>query len=243
MLKLIVAFFVILAILGKLEDWGILGWVKRELNGENKKERERQAHITELERKKDSIEVAKGQSFENRIRDMILEIFPGSKVRQNIIIKNGQFSKEIDLVAMTPKAFIVIEAKNYNHCTITGHVKEKNWMCQYNDHEAYSLYNPIFQASSGVWNIKKHVPNISLTKAVVFADTCHLSNEILAHRDVYTLSSFRHALIELSNNKDIYKDTFIEEMDDRLGHIASVSREQHIRNVEKIREMNENACN
>lgn len=202
---------------------------KKDSYGQTKEE-----FIQELKAKK---AVTKGEAFEHQLRDMILFYLPGSKVRQNLIIKNGNFSKEIDLVALTPKGFFIVEAKDYNGCTINGNLKEKDWNCRYMNKEEYSLYNPLFQASSGVWNIKKHIPNIHFDKAVVFADNCKLSKEILSSRDVYTFSSFRETLMDLQELDDIYKDTFIEEIDNRLGHIESVSKEKHIQNVERIRNM------
>ena len=132
----------------------------------------------------------KGESFENELRDLILYYFPGSKVKQNIIVRNGKFSKEIDLIALTTKGFFLIEAKNYQHCEIVGDVKEKDWMVKYNENRKYHLYNPIFQLNSGVWNIKKHLPSIYLDKAVVFSDDCKLTKDILSHDNIYTLSSF-----------------------------------------------------
>lgn len=215
----------------------IVSFVKELIKSFSPKEKEKEKEKQDFIIKRDLAAESKGASFENKIRDLILYYFPGSKVRQNLIIKNGKFSKEIDLIAMTTKGFIVIEAKNYSHCTISGNIKEKNWVCKYNDKEEYSLYNPIFQASSGVWNIKKHIPDVHFDKAVVFADTCKLSKEILNDPNVYTFSSFKNSLLDLMEYDDIYQESFIEELDNKLGSLASVSREEHIKNVELIREM------
>ena len=113
-----------------------------------KKEKELIEHRKKLLQEKEKAAVNKGVYFENQIRDLILTYFPGSKVRQNIIVKNGKFSKEIDLIALTPKGFFLVEAKNYNGCSISGKANEKNWTCSYNNKNQYNIYNPIFQANS-----------------------------------------------------------------------------------------------
>lgn len=205
----------------------------------SKKEKARAEHIKKLQVRDQTEAELKGSAFESKIRDQILELFPGAKVRQNIIIKNGKFSKEIDLIALTPMGFIVIEAKNYNNCEIIGNVKEKDWNVIYNEHKKFHLYNPIFQVNSGVWNIKKHIPNIYLEKAVVFSDNCKLTDSILKEDCVFTYTSFVNRLMELSElETDSYNETFIEQIDSKLKQIDTVSRNEHIENVKKIRKAN-----
>ena len=201
----------------------------------SKKEKALAEHRRKLMMEKDKEATDKGAYFENKIRDMILYYFPGSKVQQNIIVRNGKFSKEIDLIALTPKGFFLVEAKNYNGCTISGKVNEKNWTCFYNEDNQYSLYNPIFQANSGIWNIKKHIENIHLDRAVVFSNNCKLSKDILNKAGVYTLSSFEEALEELQEKEDIYNDAAIEQIDEIISSLDQVSRSEHIKNVEKIK--------
>ena len=210
-----------------------------EILPKSKKEKAREAHIQQLENIKKSEAELKGASFENQIRDLILYYFPGATVKQNIIVRNGKYSKEIDLIALTPKGFILVEAKNYNHCRIVGEVKEKNWKVVYNEQKQFHLYNPLFQLNSGVWNIKKHLPNIYLDRAVVFSDDCELSKDILNDDNIHTLSSFKYRLMMLSENEDSkYSETYIEQISSKLDQIDTVSREEHIKNVEEIREAN-----
>lgn len=200
-----------------------------------KKQKALVAHRKKLIQEHDKMAIEKGAYFEDKIRDLILYYLPGSKVKQNIIIRNGNFSKEIDLVALTPKGFFLVEAKNYNGCTIKGNPKEKKWRCSYDEKNCYDMYNPIFQATSGIWNIKKHIHNIFLDKFVVFSDNCSLSKEILRDENVYTFSSFREALEKLQFDKeDIFNETAIEQLNEALDKLDTVSREEHIKNVEQI---------
>lgn len=222
----------------------ILSCVKTlfDLLPKSKKEKAKEAHINKIELRQETEAELKGASFESKLRDQILYYFPGSKVRQNIIIRNGKFSKEIDLIALTPMGFILIEAKNYNHCELVGEVKEKDWKVIYNENKQFHLYNPIYQINSGVWNVKKHLPNIYLDKAVVFSDNCKLPQNVLNEDCVFTYSSFVKRLMELSElleeTSPKYTDTFIEQLDSKLEQIDTVSREEHIKNVEEIRKAN-----
>lgn len=205
----------------------------------SKKEKRKEEHIEKIQQRQRTEAEVKGESFEAQVRDLILFYLPGSKVKQNIIIRNGKFSKEIDLIALTPMGFIVVEAKNYNHCSIQGNVKEKDWECVYNKNKRFHLYNPIFQVVSGVWNIKKHFKSLNLEKAVVFSDNCKLTDEMLREDCVYTFSSFRNRLMTLSeldaSKYAIYSDEYIEQISSKLDQIDTVSREEHIKNVNKIK--------
>ena len=230
-----ICFIIVMAVLGLESLWKWISWKSYSSHKLSKKEE----HIKSLQRQYKSEAEIKGASFESQVRDLILYYCPGSKVKQNLIVRNGNFSKEIDLVALTPKGFILIEAKNYNHCKIVGNVREKDWMVEYNSSKKFHMYKPIFQLDSGVWNVKKKIPQIWLDKCVIFSDNCTLEDQIKKDRSVYTLSSFEHYLINLAKDgKDVYSDTFIEEISAKLDDIDTVSREEHIKNVEKIRNAN-----
>lgn len=217
-------------------------WIIKSIASLFHKETEKEKHIKKIQERQRTEAELKGASFENQLRDMILYYFPGSKVRQNVIIRNGKVSKEIDLIAMTPKGFIVVEAKNFSYCKIEGDVHEKDWICTYNEKKQFHMYNPIYQVNSAIWNIKKHIHSVYFDKVVVFSDNCEVAKNILSEDCVFTKSEFEYYLQNLSEVENSpYSETFIEQIDSKLEQLDTVSREEHIRNVEKIRKINAEA--
>lgn len=177
----------------------------------------------------------KGKSFEARIKKIMLNNFPDAKIINNIIIKNGKYSKEFDVIALTKKGFFVIEAKNYNYCDIIGDVDGRYWTCIYENGKQYPMYNPILQAEAGARSLNKHISNIHFEDMVVFSDICRISEKLINHKKVYKVSSFERALENIKNRADIYDQRYIDDVCKKIDKLEKVSKAEHLKNIEEIK--------
>ena len=197
--------------------------------------------------------VKKGGSFEALIADRVREILPDAVVIRNcILVKKNQYrkdirldgviaSKEIDIIVLSQKGFLCIEAKNWQGAFLTGNLEDVNWLASYSKNKRFNVYSPFKQATNGVITLKKYLPDHSFKRMVVVPDSCKIGSS-LQNEQILHLHELEYELLKMVNSPDVIGERSISlvqqllvDENQRARNLHKLAGDSHIEFVEKLK--------
>lgn len=135
----------------------------------------------------------------------------GYKVFNDVIIRNGNWTSQIDHLIISHYGLFVIETKNYNGW-IYGGADQEQWTQNIWGHKA-SLSNPIRQNRGHIMALKKILPEYSVNQyksIIVFSSKAKLKthlpkelNVIYTWQLLFRIRSFKEYILTDENIKEI----------------------------------------
>lgn len=198
----------------------------------------------------------KGYSFEQIISQLVNEKLKGAIVINNCILnkkgKGGKdiyfdgtvASKELDVIILSKKGLLVIEAKNYNQAFVSGNLSDKSWLASYSKNKCYYIYSPFKQVTEGVTTLKRYLPDYNFQRYVVFPDSTKVSKNLKTTGQVLSLTEFGWLLDSLNGYPDtieknsikLIKELLIEENERARAMFNGNGEAAHLDYVKKCQE-------
>lgn len=196
--------------------------------------------------KRESIEVMKGEEFEELVANTISSIFPEGKILRNIIIPNGRNggTTEIDILLLTVKGFFCIECKNYNGFISKKKGKDNNgkmWQISYGKNYKKEFYSPVEQNARHVQCLKAKnmFPKQYFQSLVLFSDSTKLSDQIASIANVMYLKeavSFLNEAKKAPHSEEDETEAIVNSIYSYLKTYEKADRTAHIEYVNKVKE-------
>lgn len=195
----------------------------------------------------------KGYAFEQIITNLVSEKLKGAIVINNCILnkrsKNGKdlyfngtiASKEFDIIILSKKGLLVVEAKNFSQAFVSGGLSEKTWLASYSKKSIHQIYSPLKQVTEGVTTLKRYLPDYNFQRYVVFPDSTKIGDNLKKTGQVMSLTEFGWLLDDISNNPDsvaknsinLIKDLLVEENERARAMHNGQGAEEHLEYVKK----------
>lgn len=133
-----------------------------------------------------------GEFGENSVKYIIGETVENEKyVINNLIIKNNESTSQIDHIVINPRGIFIIETKNYSG-KIYGTSNQREWtQILAHGNVKNTIYNPLKQNATHVYNVRKIVGIQPIRSLIVFAQN---NTEHINANDVIPISALRNAL-------------------------------------------------
>lgn len=196
-----------------------------------------------------------GSVGEERVHNILMQLPEGYIVMDDIMLKTGRGTTQIDHLVISKYGIFAIETKNYRgeiygndnseqwkQIILTDVNYIKKWWKTYTYVTKNYLYNPVKQALGHAYAIKivlKEWPNVKIIPIVVFVGDADLSNVKSHHHVIYgenlisTIQSYNTVYLRDSDTKNIH-DLLLQ-----LNVRDSVSSNEHVHNIEVIKEEKE----
>lgn len=156
------------------------------------------------------------------------------KVINDIVLRVGDKTSQIDHVVVSKFGLFVIETKNYKGW-ITGNSRDMYWTQHIYKHKE-KLYNPLLQNYSHTQALKYHLndfPEIIYIPIVVFSINANLkiqgcSNVVYTTKLLKTIRSYERQALSSQQIDEIYSRILslnITDKDERKKHVQSVAHE------------------
>lgn len=160
------------------------------------------------------------------------------KVINNLMIKAGSQTTQIDHVVVSPYGIFVIETKNYHGWIIGGEYSQYWYQIIYKRKER--LYNPIRQNYGHIQvlkNVLKEFNDINYISIVVFSDRAVLkvrtsANIVKASSLLWTIKQYNDINISAYEVETLFnklKDINIDSPPNRKTHVANLQRDAYVR--------------
>lgn len=182
-------------------------------------------------------EKQKGTLGERKVAN-ILSMLPSEyKVINDILIKNGNISAQIDHVVVSPYGVFVIETKNYTG-DITGDERAKYWLQYIGRHTINEVYNPIWQNNKHIKTLRytlSDFPNIKYHSIIVFTPRATLKHinaktpVIYSHELLKYIKTFNTPVLSEEQVLNIYNTLMQAHITDKHA------RKEHIRYVREVK--------
>lgn len=196
---------------------------------------------------KESIQVIKGEEFEELVATQVQSIFPDGKILRNIIIPNGRIggSTEIDILLLTTRGFFCIECKNYNgYISKPKNEKNKNgktWQISYGKNYKKDFYSPVEQNARHIQCLKSKnmFPKQYFQSLVLFSDNTKFAKDIASIVNVMHLDETLTFLREVKKSPmsiEDETDAIVNSIYTYLKTYEKADRSAHIDYVNKVRE-------
>lgn len=177
----------------------------------------------------------KGKIGEKRVAVLLSLLGKEYTVYNDVMIRNGSYTSQIDHVVVSPYGIFVIETKNYKGL-IYGGLNQEKWTQNIWGNKTY-LVNPIRQNYGHIIALKKILPSFSMDQyvsVVVFSTSANLRSNFPANYNViYTP--------QLINRIKSYKERILT--DDNILKIRATleanlvrdrkAKKQHVVNVQR----------
>ncbi|SFQ38390.1 Topoisomerase DNA binding C4 zinc finger [Lachnospiraceae bacterium XBB1006] len=191
---------------------------------------------------------AKGERGEARIVKDLDQIgyteYEGYSLRNVYVPYNGK-TTEIDVLYITSKGIVVVESKNYSGY-IFGSENQRQWTAtlyagKYSSEKShkYKFYNPIWQNRTHIKALQEYLGGVKAFSFIVFGTNCELKsitynpeNVCVCREDAFK-KSIKNKFRGLD---DIYDQTMVKELYNRLLPLTTVSEEMKERHVNAIKE-------
>jgi predicted RNA-binding Zn-ribbon protein involved in translation (DUF1610 family) len=155
------------------------------------------------------------------------------KVINNIVLKAGDKTIQIDHIVISDFGIFVIETKNYKGW-ILGNENSDFWT-QVIFKRKEKLYNPIRQNLSHIWALKsclREYPDIEYKSIIVFPRTAYIkvntSTEVIySHRLLKTIKRYSDMKLTEADKEIIFKKII------SLNLIETYDRSQHIKSIKQ----------
>lgn len=160
----------------------------------------------------------------------------------NLIIKNGDKTAELDHVLITNNGIFVIETKNLSG-QVYGTENRREWTQVLSYGKAkYPFYNPIMQNNTHITALKRLLKLKDGVYSIVVFPRAVLMNKLPDY-----VGGLNNMIKEINRKYEIlFSDEEIKNIYQKLVHYkntTSVSRRKHIRNVKKTQHMiKQNKC-
>lgn len=204
----------------------------------------------------DAEKVQKGYSFEQIITQLVSDKLKGAIVINNCILnkksKSGKYiyfdgtiaSKEFDVIVLSKKGLLVIEAKNFNQAFVSGNLTDRTWIASYSKKSIHNIYSPFKQVTEAVTTLKRYLPDYNFQRYVVFPDSTKISCNLKKTGQVLSLTEFGWLLDNLNNKPDsieknsinLIKELLIEENEKARSMFNGNGEDIHLEYVKKCRE-------
>ncbi len=171
----------------------------------------------------------RGKCGEKKVRRIIGKTIDGEQyVINDLTLKHGEMTSQIDHIVINRKGVFVIETKNRGG-EIYGTEQQREWtqVLSYG-RTKNTFYNPVKQNATHIYNVRQIIGNLPVHSLVVFVqnNVQHIDSE-----HVIPLSKLKYAL---AFGNDVLSSTQMENAYMKLlSQRAEVSNKEHIRNIRK----------
>jgi predicted RNA-binding Zn-ribbon protein involved in translation (DUF1610 family) len=163
------------------------------------------------------------------------------KVINNIVLKTGERTTQIDHIVISDFGVFVIETKNYKGW-IVGNENSEYWT-QVLFKRKEKLYNPIRQNLGHIWALKsclREYPDVEYKSIIVFPRTTDIkvntSTEVIySHRLLKTIKSYTDMKLSEADKEDIFQKIISSNL------IETYNRSQHIKSIKQRGKKSESA--
>jgi NADPH-dependent 7-cyano-7-deazaguanine reductase QueF-like protein len=181
--------------------------------------------------------------FRSRIKGLIgekkvssiLSFLDGSKYKviNNIVLKSGERTTQIDHIVISDFGIFVIETKNYKGWILGN--ENSNYWTQVIFKRKEKLYNPIRQNLGHIWALKSHLreyPGLEYKSIIVFPSTANIkvktsTKVIYSNLLLKTIKSYSDIKLTEAEKEGVFqkiKASNMVENYDRSLHIKSIKR-------------------
>lgn len=181
-----------------------------------------------------------GKMGENYVSTYLYSLSSHYRIFNDVYIKNGEYSTQIDHVIVSCYGIFVLETKNYKG-NIYGTDNSEYWK-QYIYSNEYTFYNPIKQNYSHVKSLSKflYLPQKYFIPVVVFTEESDLKckttqNVIYANQIKDFISCYTKPILSKEDALKIIdklKTLNVKDYNEKKEHINNVR--QHIRNKNEL---------
>lgn len=178
--------------------------------------------------------VIKGKLGEKTVAVILSSLNPENyKVINDVVLRGGDKTTQIDHVVVSSFGIFVIETKNYKGW-ITGNSKDMYWTQHIYKHKE-KLYNPLLQNYSHTQALKYHLndfPEAIYIPIVVFSVNADLkvngcSNVVYTTRLLKTIRSYERQILSNEQTNEIYSRILslnITDKNEKKKHVQTVAR-------------------
>lgn len=170
---------------------------------------------------------ARGKRGENMVKWVIGNTIENQQyIINNLIIKNGEKTSQIDHIVINPHGVFVIETKNISG-KIYGSEKQLKWtqVLAYGKRKN-KLYNLIMQNETHVFYVKKIIGKLPVHSLVVFVQN---NTEEIDIKNVIPLTELESSLQEGENVLSVEEMKFAYET--LLANRAKIPTRKHVKNI------------
>jgi hypothetical protein len=163
------------------------------------------------------------------------------KVINNIVLKSGEITSQIDHIVISDYGIFVIETKNYKGWILGGENSEYWTQVIYKRKE--KLYNPIRQNLGHIRTLKNclsEYPNIEYKSIIVFSTKAEIkvnttTDVVNSYRLIVTIN--RYKTINLTENE---KESIFKKIN-ALNLVETYDKRQHVKSIKQRIQKRENS--
>lgn len=163
------------------------------------------------------------------------------KVINNVVLKAGEYTSQIDHIVISDYGVFVIETKNYKGW-ILGHERSEYWT-QVIFQRKEKLYNPIRQNLGHIRTLKKCLsayPTIPYNSIIAFSSRATI--KVTTNTDVVYTSQLLRTIKQYTNcNLTEQEKENIFEAIKAMNSIATYDKKEHVQSIKQRIEKRENA--
>jgi predicted RNA-binding Zn-ribbon protein involved in translation (DUF1610 family) len=176
----------------------------------------------------------KGAIGEKKVSSILYLLHKSNfKVINNIVLKKGERTTQIDHIVISNFGIFVIETKNYKGW-IVGHENSEYWT-QLIFKRKEMFFNPIRQNLGHIWALKsclREYPNVEYKSIIVFPRTAEIkvntSTEVIySNQLLKTIKNYKDIKLTETEKEDIYQKIIASNL------IETYNRRQHIKSIKQ----------